>query len=249
MSDVQPNSYSGGYFVRIFEAPTYLDKVRSLADQEDYTRVLCIRHEADATDPHPHYHIILETTVRDKAFWKRMTKLFDQAKGNGNAAHKVWDGKLEACAYMFHEDNDNANIIVNKGFSEADILAMKALNKEVKQRMVDAKSGSHTEKQLAKHKKTIWDVVEEVREAMPKRAIKFNFEERITFVGRMGVDGTSEYPEETAYALLISTLEKYKIRTNENEIKRWLDTILRIDPAFNYVKKNILSRYRHQDAS
>lgn len=230
--------------MRIQQIDGYKSLIEGLASVEDYTKVLCVAHKGTSDDPNPHYHLVIETNVKDKAFWKRMTHLFNKGKGNEHASHKPWDGKLEACSYMFHEEDDNANIIISKGFSDDNILSIKALNKEVKERIDNAKRGSHTEKQLAKHKKTIWDVIEEVRTAMPKNVLQLRFEERIVFEGRMTVSGEREYPEETAYSILIETLEKYKIRANEHELKRWLDTILRIDPCFNLVKKNILSRYR-----
>lgn len=230
--------------MRIQQIDGYESLIKGLADVEDYTKVLCIAHKGTSDDPNPHYHLVIETIVKEKAFWKRMMAKFTKGKGNKHASHKLWDGKLEACSYMFHEDDDNANVIVSKGFSVDDISSIKLLNKEVKQRIEDAKSGSHTEKQLAKHKKTIWDVIEEVRTLMPKSVLQLQFEERVVFEGRMTMSGEREYPEETAYSILIDILEKYKVRANEHELKRWLDTILRIDPCFNHVKKNILSRYR-----
>lgn len=237
---VEHTVYSRGYFVRIKDYPTYIDKVRALRDQGDYTRVLSISHDADPEFPHPHYHIVIETEVKEKAFWKRMMKLFDQGKGNGHGAHTIWDGKIQACSYMFHE-NANANIIVQKGFTDDDIARMRTVNANVQQRIKDAKNGSHTEKQLAKHKKTIWDIVEEVRSQMRVYTDPTGVHR---FMGDMKLSGDMEYPEETAYRKLIDVLEKYKIRSAEHELKRWLDTILRIDPSFDLVKKNILSRYR-----
>lgn len=246
--DVRRTSeYSIGYFVRIQQLEGYDDKIRALREYADYTRVLCIAHKGDQRDPNPHYHIVIETNVREKAFWKRIVKTFNKDKGNGHASHKPWDGSISACSYMFHEDDDNANIVVCKGFSDDDIARMKQANAEVKERVRDAHNGSHTEKQLAKHKKTMWDVITEVRTAMPTREDAFTGNRY--FIGKMTLAGDMEYPEDTAYNLLIEVLERYKIRSAEHEIKRWLDTILRIDPCFNVVKKNILSRYRERDAT
>lgn len=242
MDDVRRTpEYSIGYFVRIQQLEGYDDKIRSMGSYADYTRILCIAHKGDDKDPNPHYHIVIETNVRDKAFWKRIVKSFTSGKGNGHAAHKPWDGSINACSYMFHEDNENANIILNKGFSDDDIRRMKENNAEVQTRMQDAANGSHTEKQLAKHKKTIWDVIEEVRSSMP---YYIDIAGNKRFRGMVNIAGDTEYPEETAYNLLIEVLERYKIRSSDHELKRWLDTILRIDPSFNVVKKNILSRYR-----
>lgn len=243
MTDVErPREYSIGYFVRIQRIEEYDDKIRTLGDYADYTRILCLAHKGDADDPNAHYHLVIETNVREKAFWKRIVKLFNAGKGNGNASHKPWDGSINACSYMFHEEDDDATVFYNKGFTEDDIRRMKENNANVKERMRDAKQGSHTEKQLAKHKKTIWDVVNEVRTAMPTREDAFTG--NVYFIGKMMKSGEMEYPEETAYNILIATLEKYKIRATDYELKRWLDTILRIDPCFNVVKKNILSKYR-----
>lgn len=244
VSGTDGNTY--GYFMRVQRIEEYADKIRALGLVEDYTKILCVAHRGTNKDPNPHYHLIIETQVKDKAFWKRMTKIFNKGKGNSNASHVPWDGKIDACSYMFHEDDDDANIVLSKGFTDSDILRMKQVNSEVKARINDAANGSYTDKQLAKHKKTVWDVIMEVRMLMP------SFEDgygNTRFRGRMNIAGDTELPEETAYAILIEVLEKYKIRTAEHELKRWLDTILRIDPCADAMKKNILSRYKERNAS
>lgn len=128
-----------GYFVRIQSLEGYEKCVRELADDESYKRILSISHKGDKKDPNPHYHITIDTQCKEKAFRKRMTKIFNKGKGNGHMSIKEWDGSDDANAYMFHEDNENANVIVSKGYSQQDISKFIERNTVVKSLVEDAK--------------------------------------------------------------------------------------------------------------
>jgi len=115
---------------------SYEDKVRALAMTEDYTKVLAISHKGEKGE-NPHYHITFLTNVKPKAFRARMVKTFDLGKGNQHMSIKEWDGKDEANAYMFHEKG--YRMILNKGYSEDDILRFIKINEEVTKKVEKAK--------------------------------------------------------------------------------------------------------------
>lgn len=126
-----------GYFVRIKIYDGYHEKVRGLTSVDDYERVLVVQHEGDKTDPSPHFHVVIKTECKDKAFRKRMVSLFDSDKGNRHMSIKPSDGKDENYSYCFHEKDDC--IVACKGHTQEDIERYKKLNKEVQLVVADAK--------------------------------------------------------------------------------------------------------------
>lgn len=66
-----------------------------------------------------------------------MKKIFDQGKGNGHMSIKPWDGSNDACSYMFHEPD--AQIVVRKGVSDAQLVEFKARNQHVQAEVTKAK--------------------------------------------------------------------------------------------------------------
>lgn len=126
-----------GYFVRIKIYDGYLEKVSRLVEVDDYERVLVVQHEGDKTDPSPHFHVIIKTECKDKAFRKRMVSIFDSDKGNRHMSIKPSDGKDENYSYCFHEKDEC--IIAKKGISDEEIERYKKLNKEVQLVVAEAK--------------------------------------------------------------------------------------------------------------
>jgi len=117
----------------------YLDLVKRLGEVEDYIRILGVSHKGDSADPNPHWHIVIATECKEKAFRKRMKNVFDKGKGNGHMSLKPWDGRVEAYSYMFHEDAENADIVINKGHSEEDISKYISMNNKVQVLVNEAK--------------------------------------------------------------------------------------------------------------
>lgn len=121
-----------GYFVRLQQLEGYGDLLREVMGQSDYTKVYCLAHKGERTDPNPHWHLAITTTVKEKAFRKRMNAVFTKGKGNGHCSIKQWDGNIKAMSYMFHEEDDFGVPFINKGYSESDTEQFKKLNKDVK---------------------------------------------------------------------------------------------------------------------
>jgi len=91
-----------GYCVRITEYPTYGDKITALTMTTDYESILSFKHAGEKKE-NPHFHLVVRTQCKLKAFRARFVKIFDLGKGNEHMSIKPWDGNNEAYSYMFHE--------------------------------------------------------------------------------------------------------------------------------------------------
>lgn len=125
-----------GWFVRIDDREMYQERVMQLTQVLDYTKILCVKHKGE-TNENPHFHLVIETQVKDKAFRKRMVTRFDRGKGNGHMSIKPWDGNEEALSYMFHEPQ--APIVLNKGHTDADITRFINMNAKIQTLVLEAK--------------------------------------------------------------------------------------------------------------
>lgn len=99
----------------------------------DCKRIFGMYHTGE-TKENPHCHIVLELTseLQKQSLDTRLKKLFKIEK-KSQYSSKVWDGERSAVSYMFHEPD--ANVIVNKDFSEEELDKCKELNASV-QRVV-----------------------------------------------------------------------------------------------------------------
>lgn len=131
-----------GFCVRVNDYPveglqkSYWDRIKDL-NEPDYKAIIAVKHKGDSNE-NPHIHIVIRTQVKAQAFRVRMKKLFPEGKGNAHMSIKPWDGNEDACAYLFHEEDNNAKVI-NKGFSEEDIERFKKRNEAVKVEVEKAK--------------------------------------------------------------------------------------------------------------
>jgi len=107
----------------------------------DTKRMLCMFHNADQDDPNEHCHIVMEldNNLQKQAFDLRVRKVFPDAVG-ALYSSKPWDGKDEACSYLFHDVVHK--LCYNKGFSDEDIARFKMLNDNVQKVMTVAKQKS-----------------------------------------------------------------------------------------------------------
>lgn len=141
-----------GYCVRIDDRELYIEKINSLALSTDYTKILAARHTGDKNE-NPHYHLVISTQCKDKAFRARMVKVFDKGKGNGHMSIKPFDGNEDAYSYLFHEElmttkclisdevsaESASRIVLNKGFTDSDIQRFRDRNQQVQVLMKEAK--------------------------------------------------------------------------------------------------------------
>jgi len=97
----------------------------------DLSRILAIGHTGDTSEnEHMHFVIELKTNLQKQSFDTRLKNIFPGLKGNGSYSTKVWDGRDEACSYMFHEETEK--ILANKGFGEDDLTRFRNLNESTK---------------------------------------------------------------------------------------------------------------------
>lgn len=105
--------------------------VPRLMEWMDLDTLLIATHVGDKTEnPHVHAVISLKTVLQKQSFDTRIKNIFG-VKGNGQYSSKPWDGQDGACSYLFHEPT--AQIIGNRGYTEADLDRFSKLNQDVQQ--------------------------------------------------------------------------------------------------------------------
>lgn len=128
-----------GYKIRLAKLDGYESLLQDLVLVPDYTRILAVSHVGDSKE-NPHWHLVVETAVKEKAFRKRMMTLFNKGKGNGHCSISPYDKPgIEPYSYMFHEEGENAQPVINKGHSNEDILSYIKRNDEVQVLVNEAK--------------------------------------------------------------------------------------------------------------
>lgn len=127
---------SAFWFVRVDGPESFLrQKCEALASQIGVKAMLAAYHEGDRKEnPHCHFVIEIDSNPQKQTFALRIKSLFEITNKN-NYSLEVWDGKrgAGACSYLFHEENPS--ILVNRGFTEQDILEATTANAAV-QRVV-----------------------------------------------------------------------------------------------------------------
>lgn len=95
----------------------------------DLKTLLVATHVGDKNEnPHIHGVVELTSTLQKQSFDVRVKQIYG-VKGNALYSSKQWDGDDGACSYLFHEKD--AQIIINRGYSEQDIERFKKLNDDV----------------------------------------------------------------------------------------------------------------------
>lgn len=122
-----------GYCVRINDVSgaSYGDRISMLTAVEDYSRIHGLHHNGDRME-NPHFHLVITTTVKEKAFRARMVKVFNAGKGNGHMSIKLWNGDEKALSYLYHEEGSNpSSFLVNKGYDVDDIHRFKEQHAQI----------------------------------------------------------------------------------------------------------------------
>jgi len=122
--------------MRLDDRDGYHERLQALKLSTDYMSILGVKHTGSSKE-NPHYHLVIQTQVKDKAFRARMVKVFDKGKGNGHMSIKPWDGADEAYSYMFHEGAKKADIIHN--ITDERISHFMKLNSQVQGLVSEAK--------------------------------------------------------------------------------------------------------------
>lgn len=223
---------SPGYKMRIARLEGYDELIKSLVEVPDYEKILGVSHNGNIKDPNPHVHLVIFTQVKEKAFRKRMTSLFTKGKGNGHVSspplHDL--SGCEPLSYMFHEEDNitAANIIVNKGFSVDDIAHYQSMNNEIQEVI---------KKKKEKGGENYWEIIEEVKSQLDYVECLDTMTDYTTYTKRIA-------SFDNMYRVLMRTLAKYRVRTSENDLNRWITTILRDDPHYGAgMRDNLKARF------
>lgn len=145
---------SDAWFVRIDGSHDFLKtQLNGFKGKIDTKRIFGIYHTGDRND-NPHCHFVIQTTgqVQKQSFALRCKNTFNIEKRSQYSVN-VWDGNIEAIAYMFHEEG--ASELVRMGFTDEEIKQAKAINESV-QKVVNVNkqkaSGKLVEKALEEFK-------------------------------------------------------------------------------------------------
>lgn len=124
-------STSNKFCVRINLYDGYESKIKEFySDRESYPKVFIGFHIGKSGE-NPHYHIVhtVDKSVTTSAMRKRFKTVFTLGKGNGHISLKEWDGKIDAIAYIYHEDMQLVPTLTH-GFTDEEIVQAKAINSE-----------------------------------------------------------------------------------------------------------------------
>lgn len=97
-----------------------------------FTRLIYVHHTGKNKD-NPHYHFCFTCDYKKDALRKYLKGQFTLATGNKHLSLKDWDGRPDACSYLFHEGTKVTNV---KGFSSEEYEQFFKRNEEVKKSQV-----------------------------------------------------------------------------------------------------------------
>lgn len=168
------------WFVRVDGAKEFLKtKLNEFRGKLDTKKLYGVYHTGDKHD-NPHCHFVIETssTVQKQSFALRCKTLFGIEKRSQYSVN-VWDGKIEAIAYMFHEDG--AEELARLGVTDEEIDEAKKINESTKKVVA-------VNKQKASGK-----LVEKALEAFPEEPTR---REVLMFMLKEIRDGNNYHPGE-----------------------------------------------------
>lgn len=120
------------WFVRVDGNHEYLRERFSAINWIDMTKMLVFLHEGETKEnPHAHFVIELTSDLQKQSFDKRIKQHFNITK-KSEYSSKEWDQKIEAIAYMYHE---NTLPLINKGYP-LEILNKAKEHNEITQKVI-----------------------------------------------------------------------------------------------------------------
>lgn len=128
---------SAGYFMRLNQLDGYGEKVTMMKMCDDYEKIAVVKHRGDSKE-NPHYHLVIQTSVKAQAFRVRMKKTFPDGKGNGHMSIKEWDGSMDCLSYLFHEEPD-CDLFMVKGFTDYEVQSARDRNARVQEEISKSK--------------------------------------------------------------------------------------------------------------
>lgn len=121
---------SNKWFVRVTLPHVILkEKIGSIM-WVDVTRILALTHVGEKSESeHMHFVVELTSELQKQSMLARVKAIYG-VSGNEQLSAKAWDGDTDACSYLFHDAD--AQVILNKGFSEEDLNRFRTRNEEVR---------------------------------------------------------------------------------------------------------------------
>lgn len=117
------------WFVRVDGNHGWLEaKLKQFAEKIDVKAMLCALHVGSKKDnPHCHFVVEMSSEVQKQSYAVRVKNHFEITKKTEYAID-IWDGErgAGACSYLFHEED--AKIVINKGFTEDDLQRARDAN-------------------------------------------------------------------------------------------------------------------------
>lgn len=134
------------WFVRLDGPETFLRlKCEELSHALDTVAMLAAFHKGKSGEnPHCHFVITLSSEIQKQSFAIRLKKVFDITKSSQYALD-VWDANRGkgAVSYLFHEADEK--ILVNKGFTQQEIMDAREANAAVQAVVaMNKEKASHT---------------------------------------------------------------------------------------------------------
>lgn len=184
-------------------------------------RLFVVAHSG-STGENPHVHVLLEETdqVQKQSLDKRLQKYFEVENFDKKRGYcsKVWDGIADgegAGSYCFHEEG--AEIIINMGISDEDILIMRKANAAVQKVVAMNKeraSGKLVERALKKFGTgTLPEMYEEINWLKLKAEI-------LQFMIEECQSGKSYFPGWSRMRMFVDEVELRLMKDDKNRTKK-----------------------------
>lgn len=133
-------------------------KVTEFGSKIDVVKMLCVHHTGcKKENPHIHFVVAISNPVQKQSFAVRVKNHFEVV--DRGYALTPWDGEhMGKCVtYMFHEEN--APVLIHKGWSEAEVAELRGLGQTIatavaesrekaSQKLVDRAVHEFTEKRI-----------------------------------------------------------------------------------------------------
>jgi len=118
------------FCLRLDDRCGYREMLYDFFKTERFKKVIGVKHTGK-TGENLHYHYVIECDYKQQALRVQLKKTFNLGKGNGHMSLKVWDGKKEAIAYMFHEENHE--IVTHFGFTDKYVKECYEINEKIQE--------------------------------------------------------------------------------------------------------------------
>jgi len=129
MANMPQIERSNRWFVRVTLPHLLLKEKISQVLWVDVINILAVTHVGEKTEKeHMHFVVELSSQLQKQSVLARVKAIYG-VSGNEQLSAKSWDGNSDACSYLFHDPD--AQVILNKGFTESQLQQFRARNADV----------------------------------------------------------------------------------------------------------------------